>query len=367
MGEDDAEDLLHHFIFAGCLLESADERFVDMALSFVLLLQFLDLLFESFELLNDHLEGGGDDHGLFLEHEQLLVLRQVQEAFVHDGVFVVGERLFVRHFVRILRHYLVFIFVFLLRVLGGFGVLLPAVDVGHRINLSYQGFSDRIVLILGSDGFIVLSHFEFLEVSALDGALAGFTWSLGLLLDQGFQVDILANVVFKQVVHGVVLLTTFGFWHLHFELLHFSSGLVGRVRLLECFHFLNISNWALHHLRHWCLVHLRPHLDRRLRQRKGLVGMIVLSLQVLYGDLFGSLSKQVVAGLLHLLLDDFVGVLGVALPLDLVQQVSLFSEEENVLEDQRVSVLDLGLVEVVHVQLADEAAQVVVLEELGQH
>lgn len=176
-----------------------------------------------------------------------------------------------------------------------------------------------------------------------------------------------ANVVFNDVVDGLVFLAALRLRQL--ALLQVPSTLDLCLGLVESVHFLNCPAWAGDYLSHLNLLHLRPHLNLRLRERKGFVQIVVLVRirHILYRNLFGSLSQQVGAILLHLFLDDFVGVLRIALALDLVEKMSLFSEEEDVLEDQRVSIFHFGLVEVVHVQLSDEAAEVVVLEELRQH
>lgn len=75
----------------------------------------------------------------------------------------------------------------------------------------------------------------------------------------------------------------------------------------------------------------------------------------------GLLGNSLVATLLHA-----QRVARVALALDLREQVPLAAKEEGVLEDLVVRALRLGLVEVVHVQLADEGREVAVLEVLRQ-
>jgi hypothetical protein len=90
-------------------------------------------------------------------------------------------------------------------------------------------------------------------------------------------------------------------------------------------------------------------------------------LYILGCDLFGPLAELGLPRLLHLLLDHFVWVLGVALALDLVEKVPLVLEEEHVPEHQLFGFFPFGFVEIVHVELTDEAAQVTVLEELGKH
>ena len=71
------------------------------------------------------------------------------------------------------------------------------------------------------------------------------------------------------------------------------------------------------------------------------------------------LDHSLVATLLHT-----QGVRGVALAFDLREEIPLAAQEEGVFENLVVRALRLGLVEVVHVQLADEGREVAVLEVL---
>lgn len=61
------------------------------------------------------------------------------------------------------------------------------------------------------------------------------------------------------------------------------------------------------------------------------------------------------------------GVVGIAFPLDEVEILGLVPLEERVVENMIVAALELGLMEVVHVKLADEGGEVIVLEVDGQH
>lgn len=59
-------------------------------------------------------------------------------------------------------------------------------------------------------------------------------------------------------------------------------------------------------------------------------------------------------------------VVGVALSLNLGQKVLLVLDEEGVSEDLPVRLLDLELMEVIHVKLPDEGRKVAVFPVLGQ-
>ena len=59
-------------------------------------------------------------------------------------------------------------------------------------------------------------------------------------------------------------------------------------------------------------------------------------------------------------------MVGVTLPLYLREEIPLTHEEEGVLEHLVGGALPLGLVEVIHVELADERREVVMLEVLRQ-
>ena len=76
------------------------------------------------------------------------------------------------------------------------------------------------------------------------------------------------------------------------------------------------------------------------------------------------LDDSLLLSTFELLLKDFQRMARIALPFYLREQMAFTSQEKRVLEDLVVAALSLGLVEVVHIQLANEGREVVVLEVL---